>query len=387
MPRKRQTPKRSPANALLASATIIMYSPHLVDIIMQHAARSTLVSCLRVNRLLHNAAGKELYHTVRIHGRNAHGLFDGVEWEDHLMEGSEEDGEDEGGDEGALFNPTPRENMFKNRLLEHVRVLPIGSHSYHLCEEQVSPIENLGELLKALLRGVHTVRVVLTPKGSGLGFLCCGRNDRCEILPELSPSKVVIRNVSASAVCDFSGYWPRASLANVVWVLPTNRESEDTSQGYVTDLGDCGTQAPNVRMLFHRGFETWHHKKGPKTRSSSKGSQAVRFFVSPVHINRLLNAIKRLVEPHDVPVYGLERVKFVAHPSDPLVQHYRSSFPYGPLESDDLRKLAVDEFMKPVTNVIGADSSNSPYAFKTLAEYAALDADDARFDLDDEYRR
>lgn len=156
---KPATSEDAAVSAHLAPATMIMFAPHLVDTIMQHTPRSTLVTCLRVSRLLHNAAGKVLYHTVRIHGTNAHGLFDGIGWEDHLDEDPRNEGE-----EGALGDPMSGHAMFKNRLLERVRVLSIGSHSYCQREGRHSGIDDLGALIKSLLRGVHTVKIVLPPR-------------------------------------------------------------------------------------------------------------------------------------------------------------------------------------------------------------------------------
>lgn len=88
---------------------------------MRQAARSTVITCLRVNQLFHDAAGAELYHTVRVCGEHKmQGLLLGAEWEERL------------GPWPSWATPEPIEG-FKNRLLTRIRVLSVGGRAPGSC--------------------------------------------------------------------------------------------------------------------------------------------------------------------------------------------------------------------------------------------------------------
>lgn len=177
IPQHRRTPNHppqpptAPADAV-PPALIILNSPHIVDGIMNYASRTTLVACLRVSKQLHDAAGKVLYHTVRVDRYNLAGFFLGALVGSGVAEdsGCHGDGcvrfteQDKDGTKSPADNPAPgqgktrgqkknaqkrkrkaagRTTNFKAPLLAQVEVLSLGSHHTCVCHLYGEHIESL----------------------------------------------------------------------------------------------------------------------------------------------------------------------------------------------------------------------------------------------------
>lgn len=358
---------------------------------MAHATRATLVTCLRVSRDVHDSAGAVLYHTVRIHGSNLEGLLDGCWWEDGLVERGQPD---------APTISTSRLTDFKNRLLTRIRVVTIGTHEWYLCEEEEDPgfYRDAYYTISLLLRNVHTVRIVQSPKHSHLRPLCLSTQTTCRFLTLLNPRKLVIRNVSWPGVCDYSGYWRLSHnathICQLTWILPTSRP-EGAAHCYFQfghKYGPIDAESPVVKMVYHAGWETWAQLPPPTSNSPAPIATVVRSF-SRYDFIRFFCKVKSFAKPHLTAVYGLEIVNFGEGPNDPAVRRFKGHFPSETVTSDILRQMVKDETVAPsglpasvLNSLLSIVPLNIQYTFKSLADYAALDPAGTRFELDDEYR-
>ncbi|WOO78064.1 uncharacterized protein LOC62_01G001617 [Vanrija pseudolonga] len=364
---------------MVSAATIIGNSPHLVDAIMAHATRATLVTCLRVSRDVHNSAGAALYHTIRIHGRILDDLLEGANLE-----------------KGLYTNP-PGEaqaplTVLKNRLLARIRVLSIGEHEWELCEHEVDPhmLDKFKFFIWLLFRHVQVVRIVLPPRGSGLGSLCQRSAHKCGFLPLLSPRKLVIRNVSIPAFCEISNYWYHVNLPEVTWILPPERRGDaEASVDPSYYIGSTVAASPSAKMIFHDEWESWTAlpmASGPIPRRPL-GPYAPTDVTEFCHYT-WSHGHWPTAKEYDTVVYGLETVHFSATQNDRVLRHFKNRFPSQPLTPGGLCQVVKDQIMGLPGSECHHSSRimNHAYVFKTLADYAALDPADTRFELDDEYR-
>ncbi|KAL1408035.1 hypothetical protein Q8F55_004832 [Vanrija albida] len=244
--------------------------PHIVDAILASVPRATLLSCLRVNRKLHAAAGKHLYHTVRVDQRNLGSFFRGA-----LLPGA------------APSLPwlssavRPTAASFKTALLAHVRVLALGTHdpvpgvctpnptrrprvlSLGTCP--AGPAHTLLQAIcapgpAALLPNLHTLRIVRAHDASGHRLSpLCGRANYCHLVGKLAPRKLVVRNLDERE--DYlPSLFPLPAVDEIVWVLPSDRtryrDREVTRPG--NELALITTR--RAKFIFHDTWEVWAPK-------------------------------------------------------------------------------------------------------------------------------
>lgn len=188
---------------------------------MGHASRATLASCLRVNKYLHNEAGKKLYHTVRIDGSNMVGFFRGAiepdDAESHCVVAAADQCKRAPAEDylEALYPPLVFANRraargkFKAALLARVRVLSIGTHHTCVCNYYSTHA-------KRLLRNLDTLRMVPAIDTTPQPTPWCDHSrygDWCHLFMHLEPRKIVWLNLGGNYLPFFDS-WPSNLLFN-----------------------------------------------------------------------------------------------------------------------------------------------------------------------------
>lgn len=359
----------------LTPISMILNSPHLVDEIMNHATRATLVACLRVNRDIHDAAGRVLYHTVRINGNKLDGLLEGVSVK-----------------EGKPFPKSqPVDPCFKNDLLSRIRVLSVGSHRWHLCRTKNNPHKYdytaMLDTLRRLMSGVHTVRIVLPEWQGRLGNLCRTGYSPCFFLPLLSPKVVIFRNACGRTLYDHLDYWRFERRTSIIWVLPSHTSKRGNIQLPFLRLNAPGAVEHNVLMVFHDRFERWRKNSRASTTASTRTVKITGIPFRPSSLINFFHDARTFSKQAVTTVYGLETVNVCTNPSDPAVYLHQQSFPKDhALTFDDVRQLVINNVQDKPASVSPVHIPNTAYTFKTLSEFDALNAATTRYVICDDYR-
>ncbi|WOO78065.1 uncharacterized protein LOC62_01G001618 [Vanrija pseudolonga] len=351
--------------------SILVNTPYIMDTIMQHATRSTLISCLRVNPQLHDAAGHRLYRTVRVYGQHKlRGLLLGAEWEEGLQH-------------ATRSSRTPALSGFKNRLLTRIRVLLVGWHPPGPCKHEGNKAERLKlrATLRILLRNVHTVRIVLPIRDWGMqaysGLGCNKETTHCDFLPLLSPRKVVLRNANGPTFCELARYWPDPEITTLVWIVPTDCGTSDRpilpTSSHRTHV-PC--QVPFVRVVFHSEWEVFPSTPTPVA-SSHDAEDGVHLdrFHSPLELFKFCYYLEKITKPHIFVLYGVHTVELSSFVQSELLTWFPDRFDswsWNPTV-EDLRQLVMESLDKPYIIKLPRDA------------YEALSAAETRYELDDEY--
>ncbi|WOO78066.1 uncharacterized protein LOC62_01G001619 [Vanrija pseudolonga] len=361
----------------LTAARIILNSPHIVDEIMNHATRATLVACLRVNRDLHDVAGKVLYHTIRINAKKLDGLLMGVS----VKEG-----------EGPTLPESPVMPCFKNSLLSRTRVLSMGNHRWRLCTTDNKRLNaqdhSLRDAIKRLLSGVRTVRIVLPQKKAHLGDLCQGGTSTCGFLHLLHPKVVLVRNVCGLILSNPVFDWPLPPQSHVFWVLPSHRSKRGDLEIPRLANAEYNTSVQPNSMVFHDKFEKWTKNSSQVTTTSRRTTMTTGKPFSAEPFIRFFHEAESFSEDHVTTVYGLETVDLLERHDDAAVKKYLESFPLhqNHLTSASLQKLVI-HFVQNGVPVPGSGNwPSTAYTFKTLADFTALDTAVRRYVLCDDCR-
>ncbi|KAL1408040.1 hypothetical protein Q8F55_004837 [Vanrija albida] len=340
---------------------MIVNSPHIVDAIMAYATNSTLAACLRVSKQFHDAAGKVLYHTVRIDESNLWGPFLGALAGLRPTEDACRNLECDCPDPSAPLSYS----AFKPPLLARVRILSLGSH--HRCLRWV-----YGEHVSSLLPNVDTLRIVPAPDpGDDDLWPLCDREDECLVFTNLKPRKLVLRNLDNRVYC-VNGWpanqqWNVDRLEEVVWVLPSNGDKYGDAGLMNTGMYFPGTTV--VKVIFYPSWELWQQAPIP-----------IEATIAPMTPDSIVwpsaNWIRRNIV--HCTVYGLETVEFEADDEDSLVSTFTEQFPGVQLDSDRLRQLVRDEWKTGALQAAFATARKVEnirprhIEFKTLEQYSAL---------------
>lgn len=382
--------------AAITPISIVLNSPHLVDEIMRHATRPTLAVCLRVNEHFYAAAGKVLYHTVRVDGSNMESFFGGA-----LVEtGRSEDigCEHENVLVASKTEPksSPPHRNFKAPLLAHTRVLSLGSHFSLVCGKY-------GPHIGGLLRNLDTLRIVPRPGAFApklwLDDLCDEKSE-CLVFRSLTPRKIVIRNAEEKGWYDpglagrFWAEWKNEFLEEVVWVMPSSGKRYTSRlvpkvEGEAEDGPYSNEGLARVKIIFHDEWESWTTspvQKNKKTKKNKKvtiglGLHSPDNIIDAVGDRCWKSAIRNTV-------YGLESLHFKPG-LDWVVYHFQKFFPHETPTSDRLRQLVRDELRSGALRALFKthrfeDNDKPEYIeYKTLEEYAALPERERMYELDD----
>ncbi|WOO78077.1 uncharacterized protein LOC62_01G001630 [Vanrija pseudolonga] len=345
-------------------------------------------------KYMHEAAGRALYHTVRVDKNNLAGFFLGA-----LVGTRPEDSECKGGkckrfadrikpvakvheiSSGVKkISQKSKVANFKAPLLLHVRVLSLGSHHTCVCHLY-------GEHVSALLTNVDTLRIVPAPKSAYKLKPLCDDSDACLLFEHLAPRKLVLRNLddtdSYESCWPYNDKWNSSRLKEVVWVMPM--------EGKV--YGDCGlmgtgeyfTSAANVKILCNDHWEVWHPPANAAGLNPRKTSTC-----TPVTPHQVVAPIRLWATFTNVnyTLFGLEAVQFKTGVDD-LVRTFKRHFPTVKLDSNRLRQLVKDELRTSALEVALMEGvyEDPGYpdsiVYKTLEEYAALPESGRQYELDD----
>ncbi|WOO78076.1 uncharacterized protein LOC62_01G001629 [Vanrija pseudolonga] len=399
-------------------ALIILNSPHIVDGIMQYAAtRTTLVSCLRVSKQLHDAAGKVLYHTVRVDRYNLDGFFLGALVGSGFAEESGCHGDacrrftERDKDKDKDINKTTVENAlptgqgktrgqkknaqkrkrkaagrttnFKAPLLAHVQVLSLGSHHTCVCHLY-------GEHVGSLLPNLDTLRIVPAPDTTYKLKPLCDDANTCLIFQNVAPAKLVLRNLddgdSHFTTWPEGDHWNEGGLLEVVWVVPIDGRRH--GNGGLISTAEYFFATAEVKVIFHDDWEVWRLPPGSQVDRIFKAMHLSKAPLTPSDIVYPASHWCMYTDPRNT-ICGLETVEFVPEHDD-LVSTFEHFFPDVHLDSDRLRQLVRDELR---TGSLQAAFDQDEYEdndfpksieYKTLEEYAALPELERLYDLDDD---
>ncbi|KAL1408038.1 hypothetical protein Q8F55_004835 [Vanrija albida] len=329
---------RTAAAGAVTPADIIINAPHIVERILAHATNSTLTTCLRVNRELHEAAGNVLYHTVRVDRFNLAGFFLGAFGGTGTSDGEDED---TGGPEQTEYALPPQKTLrpgFKSSLLGNVRILSLGAHHACVCSLY-------GPHAAALFPHLDTLRIVPAPKSNHtLQPLCDGRTE-CALFATAAPRRLVLRNLDGGDP-RHSG-WPLRLFSydnplpyeEMIWVLPT------IGVRYYNgglSLGATWHRAARYTFLFHASWELWHRQQ----------HLAAHFDVVENKICPLkpVDIVEIVSSPFECDVrkrtaIGFEKVQFIDYDEDEddeIVKLFKRHFPDAHPTSDRLRQFVQD---------------------------------------------
>ncbi|WOO78079.1 uncharacterized protein LOC62_01G001632 [Vanrija pseudolonga] len=382
----------------ITAASIICNSPHLVDAIMRHATDPTLAVCLRVNEAFHAAAGKALYHTVRVDGVNMFDVFRGAlvgkDWSDDTEEQDWEVVRARKAIMDSMKSPPPHRN-FKAPLLNYTRVLSLGSHEYADCC-------GYDPHIASLLPNVHTLRIVprmdyLDRPLWKLDWLCDAGGATYVIFWNLAPRKIVLRNMNERSWHRLG--WPGAcfddwnteQLEEVVWVMHSS--GDHYNSGDIPELLDEGPEGyfnndkvARVKVTFHDEWETWDPPRVNKNEKNEKPAKERGHHFA----DNIIFTVGDLCWNSDIhnTVYGLEDLQFKPG-ADWLEAHFTTFFPHVRLTSDRLRELVRDELrsgaLRATVNTDRYEDNGKPECieYKTLAEYHAQPESARLYELDD----
>lgn len=393
-----QQPPSRRTEAHYSAVTIIVHSPHLIGNIPHYMARSSLATCLRVNKHFHEEAGKVLYHTVRIDGSNMAGFFHGALAGTSLSEDSPcladsvddchryplYDSDDNSIREAAALpsangieQPVPNcsATNFKGSLLAHVRVLSVGTHHTCVCY-------HYGEHVAPLLYNLHTLRAVPTLQPDGtLGTLCDETHIdvECRLFTNLAPLKLVLRNLDDNRQFlytwpynHFNGYKAR-DIEYITVILPPTGPFYSAGRISLTEEG-LGSDKW-IKLIFSP-WEYWG-----KAPSAAHESAATLGHPSPMDV---ILSVSSSADP--CVVVGLETIQFSAE-RDELVAAFKSRFPSVRLDSDRLRQLVKDELWNGALQEQLAGSLDFDYShvmiFRSLDEYTSLPGSARFYELHD----
>lgn len=366
---------------------VIDQAPHILDSILSFSTRTTVVTCLRVNKLLHHAAGAYLYHTVRLDRALIGPFFLGaVKLHNQLSHCDWCNGE--GGEALVCANA----KSIKGKLLARVRVLSLGSHISNNCKEY-------GELARILLTRVRILRIVPTPATLyDLETFCADSHSRhgCDFLYHLKPKKIVLRNMDQQEnMYNLIKWWTLRSRNEVVMVLPTDHGRFGASKLFVRHREMNDTEA-SYRFLFHDSWETWRNP----TTCCTIGSCTKRWrschgpynpivpaskhrFISPDGVMRTLFDTRRGIVKHEMTIHGIESVTLTS---------LENGKPSGASPTQETLQLQVKD--KAFALTVPPKKPNDPVKlaktlviFKTLDDYDAMDAYQRAYELDDGLER
>lgn len=354
---------------------------------MSYATRETVVTCLRVGAF-HNAAGKKLYHTVRVDERNIDGFFLGAFIGNisdtlrcvganctHSTDKTVVDTTNVKSSQVKTGPPqnkqTTRSTNFKAPLLLHVRVLSLGSHLNCACPMY-------GKHSAALLANIDTLRIVSAPKSPfQLKPLCDGPRG-CLFFEHLTPRKVVLRNLDNTGwgQSSWSFRWNRNRLKEIVWVLPM--EDRVYRPRMLRDASFPVPSTVEVKFIFN-DWEVWHASAAVQT--SPHEPLTPYQVVGPMSFWTISTVIYTL--------YGLETLQFQTG-TDPLVILFKHHFSPAQMDTHSLRELVKNELRDGTVRKVGRvggpedhDLFHRNIVYKTLVEYAALPEWERQYELDD----
>ncbi|KAL1408039.1 hypothetical protein Q8F55_004836 [Vanrija albida] len=388
------------------AASTVLYAPHIVDMTLSYATNPTLATCLRVSKQLQEAAGKVLYHTVRVDELNMTGFFRGALVGMPRVRGCA------GGrcrlhDDKRLKTIPPLPfGKFKPTLLSYVRVLSLGSHDRCVCSV-------FGDRLARLLCNLDTLRIVPAPDGMDpmdgyrpqVKLLChhenecdfCDYADECLIFVNLKPRKIVLRNIDDTPWCEAG--WPRASdwnsdrLEEAVWVLPFTGDVYDGG-GDLFNSNRHFDHTTVVKVILHAHWEEWSNPPcSPDNVFETADTNANKTImtISPDFIIERLTSWCRRSGINNT-IYGLEIVQFKAWREDWVVTAFLERFPgvqRHDLTSAQLCKVLKDELQTGALTTMretGSYKENDDkdrIEYKTLEQYAALPESARLYELDD----
>lgn len=385
----------------ITPAHIIINTPHLLDNIFRHASTSALASCLRASTELHSAAGKFLYHTVRVDSSNLPSFLlgariglctDGSCFADGGLHATWNSIEKT---LASRKQSLPRHN-FKARLLAHVRVLSLGSHEGSMCIKY-------SWHARSLFSHLDTLRIAPTPVSAHkLKQLCDYKHRACPLFEQLAPRKLVFRNLedSTDMLCD----WPlnrnfcSDRLEEIVYVMPTN--GNKYGAGELGDKGEMFFKTPparGVKVIYTDEWEVWRPFSSQNDPLPAAAEQHKRRpWLLPSEVIEVVRVWCRHTTICNT-VYGLEKVAFRTgmHRQDPnydydfLALTFYRHFPHTPLKDSSLLQLVKDELH---TNTLTVARSGEYYEgprghpgikFRTLEDYAALPESERLGELDD----
>lgn len=372
--------------AVLARASILASSAHIVDAILAHADRLTLVAALRVNSTWHDAAGKVLYHTVRVDRFNIASFFRGA------LVGTET-GEETGcaGDNCMRFSvasqgvgaPTKTRGQKKNArkakmkksvpvtnfkapLLSRVHVLSFGAHHGCVCSRY-------GPHAPTLFPHLDTLRIVPAPASTHtLQPLCDARE--CALFAFATPRRVVLRNLDGGSGASWPQYLPFDTdppFSEVVWVLPTKGERYGDDGGLI-GAGQFGRAA---KTYVFADWELWRAPAGSSLANFFDVVNNKRFPLAPSDVIYVVGSPSLGSPPT---VVGLERLQFTTKGADDVVGTFKRHFPHVHLDNDRLHRMVRDELRTEVLQCALITGTYDPVecpewiTYHTLEEYAAL---------------
>ncbi|WOO78075.1 uncharacterized protein LOC62_01G001628 [Vanrija pseudolonga] len=378
-----------------SAASIIFGLPHLVDSILDHATRVTLVTFMRVNEDLHNEAGKRLYHTVRIDGHNMAGFFRGaIEPDDvdsHCVVSASDDCKRAPDEDyfDTLYPPVElakhgaERGKFKAALLARVRVLSIGRHHTCVCNYYSTYAKNL-------LCNLDTLRLVpaidATPQPSTWCDDTEYYDDHCRLLMCLEPRKIVWRNLGANPMIFFDA-WPDDHLFNATnlkeVVVACYADFADQFLIEDVELGP-GTK---VKVIFNCQWEEWAPRPSRLYDSDSDIGTEFR----PPNPQNIVNSMIYWSSCYELPlaVVGLETVSFIGRGGLVTPPATMSS-------AEQVKNAGHQQFVKNAliagyrnkAQVQREEGNKAPdfegsVLFQTLDEYAALPESERCYELHD----
>ncbi|WOO78080.1 uncharacterized protein LOC62_01G001633 [Vanrija pseudolonga] len=369
------------------AGSIIANSQHIVDAILAHADRLTLVTALRVNATWLDAAGKVLYHTVRVDRFNITSFFRGAlvgtdtnedtgcagascaRFGEKVGVPAQSPGKTRGQKKNARkakMKKSASVTNFKASLLARVHVLSLGAHHGCVCTLY-------GPHMPSLLRHLDTLRIVPAPASTHtLQPLCDARE--CALFACATPRRVVLRNLDGGSGPSWPQYLPfdgDAPFAEVVWVLPTKGERYGDDGGLI-GAGQFGRAATTYVFA---DWELWRAPAGSSLANFFDVVNNKRFPVLPSDVIYVVGSPSFGPPPT---VVGLERLQFTARGADDVVGTFKHHFPHVHLDNDRLLRMVRDELRTQALQCALLTGQYDPadcpewITYHTLDEYAAL---------------
>ncbi|WOO78059.1 uncharacterized protein LOC62_01G001612 [Vanrija pseudolonga] len=292
--------------------------------------RTTLVTCLRVNKAVHEAAGTLLYHTVRVTEEDLSGFIDGAVAI------------------GAAQQDSPHATLSdstKGRLLAKVRVFSLSNHGNQLCLR-------FGPIVGALLTGLDTFRAVSAAYTSEVlwEFCCRPMEGGCKFLESCQARKLVVRNVSAETIM-FHCFEERAAVEEMVLVLSPNRDRYLNDWTFAERARAYSDE--RLKIVFDDSWETWsppmlcihpdhnvqEHECINDYRASlpvpTEGDDVFIRTLQPLLVTKPLFDDKLGAEARAMTIYGFETVPLRDDYGDELIAAFRRFSGEEGYESDD----------------------------------------------------